>query len=300
MNIITGYGGQPHIYPHHDRETNIGIFGSGTHILDVGSQMAATVVSNNEVQIADGVVICEGCTAEVARGTTESMTIENGSQGMLRTDLIVARYTKTGGTAVEAMELAVIKGTPAASNPATPAYNEGLIADGDSPVDFPLYKVNLDGISITSVDRLPVVGETLVSMRELIGNTAMGTTATTLTGAIKEFGDKIEEAEANMTASLTDYMIRVSINTGAHTCAANTGSINYSYTIPDGTIPTGYKALDVRLATTGGTSNASEFYCWACDFANNDHTVVDIRIQKRSGTGGTLYPWIVITCIKDI
>lgn len=154
MNIITGYGGQPHIYPHHDRETNIGIFGDGTHILDVGSKMAATVISANEVQIADGLLVAEGCTAEVARGTTESMTIENGSQGMLRTDLIVARYTKASGTAVEDMELAVIKGTPAASNPATPAYNTGLIADGDSPVDFPLYKVNINGISIASVERL--------------------------------------------------------------------------------------------------------------------------------------------------
>lgn len=154
MNIITGYGAQAHIYPHHDRETNIGIFGNGTHILDVGSQMAATVVSSNRVDIADGLLVAEGCTAEVARGTTESMTIENGSQGMLRTDLIVARYTKTAGTAVEAMALAVIKGTPAASNPATPAYNTGLIADGDSPVDFPLYKVNINGISITSVERL--------------------------------------------------------------------------------------------------------------------------------------------------
>lgn len=154
MNIITGYGAQAHIYPHHDRETNIGIFGDGTHILYVGSQMAATVVSSNQIDIADGLLVAEGCTAEVTRGTTESMTIENGSQGMLRTDLIVARYTKAAGTAVEAMELAVIKGTPAASNPATPAYNTGLIADGDSPVDFPLYKVNISGISITSVERL--------------------------------------------------------------------------------------------------------------------------------------------------
>ena len=154
MNIITGYRDDPHIYPHHDRETNIGIFGAGTHILDVGSQMAATVVSSNQIDIADGLLVAEGCTAEVTRGTTESMTIENGSQGMLRTDLIVARYTKASGTAVEDMELAVIKGAPAASNPATPAYNTGLIADGDSPVDFPLYRVNLNGISITSVERL--------------------------------------------------------------------------------------------------------------------------------------------------
>lgn len=215
MNIITGYGGQPHIYPHHGRETNIGIFGSGTHILDVGSKMAATVISANEVQIADGVVICEGCTAEVARGTTESMTIENGSQGMLRTDLIVARYTKTAGTAVEAMELAVIKGTPAASNPATPAYNEGLIADGDSPVDFPLYKVNLDGISITSVDALV---DTI-----------------SIAGMLEDFGERLDTAEDEIPTIVTEEYIEEGI-----TISAN-GARSYSKSIAK----TGYTPIAI-------------------------------------------------------
>jgi len=205
MNIITGYGAQPHIYPHHDRETNIGIFGSGTHILDVGSQMAATVVSANQVDIADGLLVAEGCTAEVARGTTESMTIENGSQGMLRTDLIVARYTKTAGTAVEAMELAVIKGTPAASNPATPAYNEGLIADGDSPVDFPLYRVNLDGISITSVDALV---DTI-----------------SISGLLEEFADRLDTAEGNIPTVVTEDFVESGISIGANGAKSYTKAI---------------------------------------------------------------------------
>ena len=155
MNIITGYRAEPHITAQQDRDVNIGIFGGGAMILKgVGSEMAATVISANEVEIADGALVAEGCTAEIQYGTTESMTIENGEQGMLRVDLIVARYTKTAGTGVESMELAVVKGTSAASNPAVPTYNTGTIADGDSPVDFPIYRVNLSGISITSVDAL--------------------------------------------------------------------------------------------------------------------------------------------------
>ena len=155
MNIITGYRAEPHITAQQDRDVNIGIFGASAKILKgVGSEMAATVISANEVEIADGAFVAEGCTAEIQYGTTESMTIENGEQGMLRVDLIVARYTKTAGTGVESMELAVIKGTSAASNPAVPEYNTGTIADGDSPVDFPLYQVNIDGISITSVNAL--------------------------------------------------------------------------------------------------------------------------------------------------
>ena len=184
MNIITGYKGEPHVTSQQLRDTNIGTFGGGAYILDVGSQMAATVVSANQVDIADGLLVAEGCTAEVARGTTESMTIENGSQGMLRTDLIVARYTKAAGTAVEDMELAVIKGTPAASNPATPAHNTGLIADGDSPVDFPLYRVNLNGISITSVERLADV--------------------VSINGKFDDINTRIDSANASISAIRTD------------------------------------------------------------------------------------------------
>ena len=154
MNIIGGYKADPHITAQQLRNTYIGIFGEDSHILDVGSELAATVVSATEIQIADGVMVGQGCTASIEHGMTESLTIANGSQGMQRKDLIVARYSKVASTGVESMTLAVIKGTPAASNPATPAYNTGLIADGDSPVDFPLYKVNLNGISITSVERL--------------------------------------------------------------------------------------------------------------------------------------------------
>lgn len=275
MNIITGYRNEPHVTSQQLRDTNIGTFGGGTHILDVGSQMAATVISANEVQIADGVVICEGCTAEVARGTTESMTIENGSQGMLRTDLIVARYTKTAGTAVEAMTLAVIKGTPAASNPATPAYNTGLIADGDSPVDFPLYKVNLDGISITSVDALV---DTI-----------------SIKGAIEGFAQTISEMEQTMTETLTDYMVRVDISVGMSVPEAGTGTID-KYIDISANIPSGYKPLDVRCALT----QSNEFYVWWCDFSNNAKTQVRLRLQKRTGIGGTIYPWIVVSCVKDL
>ena len=167
MNIITGYRAEPHITAQQDRDVNIGIFGASAKILKgVGSEMAATVISANEVEIADGALVAEGCTAEIQYGTTESLTIENGTQGEQRIDLIVARYTKNSGTGVEDMQLAVVKGTPAASNPAVPSYNTGTIADGDSPVDFPIYKVNLDGISITSVDAL--VGT--VNIPDLISN----------------------------------------------------------------------------------------------------------------------------------
>ena len=218
MNIIAGYRGEAHITSQQLRNKNIGIFGDDVCILAVGSEMAATVISANEVDIADGILVAEGCTAEITHGTVEAMAIDNGSQGMLRTDLIVARYTKNSGTGVEDMQLEVIKGTPAASNPATPSHTTGSIAAGDTTVDFPLYEVHLDGIAIDSVARIPDVVSmakqndvtslvtTVTSLVNKVGDTAMGTVAATITGAIRELLTKIN---AN-TSNVTDARNRVS------------------------------------------------------------------------------------------
>ena len=219
MKIITGYKAEPHITAQQDRNVNMGIFGSGTYIVDMGSKMAATVVSANEITIADGLLVAEGCTAEIERGTSESLEIANGSQGMRRTDLIVVRYTKASGTGVEDMQLAVITGTPAASNPADPSYNTGSIAAGDTLVDFPLYKISLNGISIETVTRIPSIvsvaktsdvsavssalstlSNTVTTLSNKIGNTAMGTVATTVTAAIRELLTKINTTNSNVTA----------------------------------------------------------------------------------------------------
>ena len=203
MNIITGYRGEPHITGQQDRDINMAIFGPGLHIMDIGSNLAATIVSANEISIADGLLMADGCAAEVARGTTESMEIENGAQGMQRIDLIVARYTMVAGTGVEDMELAVITGTPAASSPAVPAYTAGSIESGDTLAEFPLYQVAINGITIESVTRIPkVVGvaekSEFTTLKNKVGTTAMGTVASTITAAIRELLTKINANASNV------------------------------------------------------------------------------------------------------
>ena len=193
MNIITGYRNEPHVTSQQDRDTNIGIFGSGVHILNIGSKMAATVISANEVQIADGLMVAEGCTAEIPRGTTESMTIENGAQDMLRKDLIVARYTRNSGTGVEGMALVVIKGTSASANPARPEHTSGSIADGDTLVEFPLYEVNISGITITSVVLLAGTSQ-IDDVVTKMGSGTLATVAQTVIAAINELRTSIVNA----------------------------------------------------------------------------------------------------------
>ena len=154
MEIITGYTGKPHVTSEQDRDVNIGVVGEGSYVLQTGMQLAAEVSSNNEIKIRDGVLMHQGCTASIKKNTYDSLTIINGSQGMKRIDLIVARYEKNQDNRTEGLDLKVIQGTPAESNPVVPEYTEGDIQAGDYVADMPMYQVIIDGLNITEVKKV--------------------------------------------------------------------------------------------------------------------------------------------------
>ena len=115
-------------------------------ILHAGSRMTAEIVSNNEIKINDGILCNYGRFMRIVG--SETVRIENGSSGVKRTDLIVARFTTTGTK--ETHTLTVIKG-PAGG--AEPSYNQTDIYSGTGTRDLVLYAVHLNGLNITSVER---------------------------------------------------------------------------------------------------------------------------------------------------
>lgn len=173
MEIITGYTGKPHVTAEQDRDVNEGIFDTGSFVLKTGSQLAAELVSNNEIKVRDGVLVIQGCTAVIKKNTYDPVTIANGSQGMKRIDLIVARYNKNEETKIEEVMLKVIQGTPNASTAAVPTYKTGDIQSGDLVADMPLYKVTLDGLNVTSVDKMFTVIPTLPELSSNLVKTAV-------------------------------------------------------------------------------------------------------------------------------
>ena len=259
MKIITGYKAEPHITSQQDRNVNMGIFGTGAYIANLGNKLAATVVSANEITIADGLLVAEGCTAEVERGTSESMAIANGSQGMLRIDLIVARYTKAAGTGVEDMQLAVITGTPAASNPATPSYNTGSIANGDTLVDFPLYTVNLNGISIESVTRNVsyielATASALESARTTLQN-SINSVNTTLTNLINTTKTQLQNSINSVSSTLSTVSGRVgtaALNTTAKNALAAINELLTKINTANSNINTQKSRVDTLVTKTNG------------------------------------------------
>lgn len=153
MNIVTGYRGTPHITSNAVQAFNQGIFGSGEYILEVGNKFDATIVDANTITLEDGEGVLQGVHFRIEPGTTESVNIQNGTLGYNRNDLICARYSKNVITGVESVDLVVIEGAPSESDASDPSYNTGDLLNGDTPIDFPLWRVSLSGLtpSLTSM-----------------------------------------------------------------------------------------------------------------------------------------------------
>ena len=151
MEIVTGHRGTPHVTPYKVRDFNIGTVGAEDYVMAVGSELEAQLVSNNRIDIKDGSICMQGTHAVIPKNINDELTIENGTQGEKRIDLIVARYEKVADSGVESVNTVVLQGTPSKETPNVPGHVVGDIRNGDLKHEMPLYEVELDGINITEV-----------------------------------------------------------------------------------------------------------------------------------------------------
>lgn len=151
MKIITGSTGTAHVTSNNDGEFNQSIWGNELVVFDNGEKLAASIADNNTITIADGDICLQGRHALIEPGTVEDVTIETGSVGMNRIDLIVAHYEIDTETGFESISLEVIKGNETAGTPTVPAYTEGDIRTGATVAEAPLYEVKIENVAISSV-----------------------------------------------------------------------------------------------------------------------------------------------------
>ena len=149
LHLVTGYAGEPHVAAADQASLFEALIRNGQFVMEAGANFAASIVTNNQIRVSDGELLMQGRHVKINPGTYVDLTIENGSQGYLRNDLIVARYTKNSATGIEECSLVVLKGTQAEINPSDPQYTTGNInADGAMQHDFPLYRVPLSGLNV--------------------------------------------------------------------------------------------------------------------------------------------------------
>lgn len=156
MNLITGYAGSEHVTALDSALFNAQLWGNGQYVFDFGNKFSASIIDNYTVRILDGFMLMQGRLVSIAKDVYRDLTIETGTQGKYRKDLIVARYTQDSVTSVEQVNLVVIKGTEADSEAEAeiPEYTQGNMISGNAlENDFPLYEVLIAGVELKSVTK---------------------------------------------------------------------------------------------------------------------------------------------------
>ncbi|MCD2493320.1 hypothetical protein LQE92_11915 [Lacrimispora sp. NSJ-141] len=143
----------------------------------MGEKFAAKLVSNNRLDIYDGEGVMQGVHFRILPGTYESLTLENGTQGNKRKDLIIVKYEKDPETSIESVNLEVRKGTETTGTPEIPQIVTSNIRNGGTVNEMVLYIVEYNGITVTSVTKQFTEMQNIVGLeseiRELNDNLAM-------------------------------------------------------------------------------------------------------------------------------
>jgi len=183
MRIVTGYRGEPHVVSDDLQAFNKGAIGDT--ILPIGQRLHAELTTSSNLRIYDGTAIMGGVEFRVEPGTYDDVSIDNGTQGMNRTDLVCARYARNGSTGVENMTWAVLKGTPTSGTPQWPTVPTGDIIAGATDAYFPMFRVSLAGLTPAVEELCSVLTaaadnqETITSLPRAIQKSSMVVNGTT-------------------------------------------------------------------------------------------------------------------------
>ena len=146
--MITGYTGTRHIKPSMDAAVYRGAFGNENYVLNEDDACAGSMPSVNQFVVADGCVSMQGHAVQIKQ---ETLSVDTCATGYARIDLVCVRFSHNTSSLVDSAELVVIKGDEVAdsNDPVAPAYSTGVIDEGATEVDFPLYQITMHGGTVT-------------------------------------------------------------------------------------------------------------------------------------------------------
>ncbi len=192
ITVNTPTADEAHVYAEDDAAVYLSMFG-GDGVSTNGQSCKATVLSNNKVRIADGVICVGGHFARIPYGDYIDCEIENGQSGKKRNDIIVARFEMTGGGGIDTYTCEVKKGAAGATATDPEIVQEDLYKAGKVR-ELPLYRVKIEGLSITAVEQLFTLRKTneelekeLASLNSKIITTDSGTCIKHANGFMEQF-----------------------------------------------------------------------------------------------------------------
>lgn len=276
LNINTPPEAEPHIYAEDDAAIYKAIFG-GDGVSTIRQACKATVLSNNKVRIADGVLCVDGHMARIPYGEYEDCEIMNGQSGKNRNDIIVAKFETTGTGGIDTMTCEVIQGT-AGETAVDPELTQDDIYAGGKVREYPLYRVKIEGLSITAVERM---FEIIPSNKDL--SNQLAEISKKMTGkyayAYSAYLDNEKSTKTSLTLNrikatghgrkcilmcfgamkVTTLTARLSVYVnGKESCSGITSSTSYVPVFDSNiiTLPEGENTIEIRLSAQANTATA--------------------------------------------
>ncbi len=142
FEIVDGMTGTKHISSDDLSALNVATIGKADCVLGYGDDFKLTMASANRATLGTGVGMVGG--KRFWNQAATNLTVQSGTQGQKRNDLVVARYAKTSA-GIESITPVVVKGTPSTGTAADPATTSN---------DLKLWRIPLDGISVGTPVRL--------------------------------------------------------------------------------------------------------------------------------------------------
>lgn len=152
IELVDGKAGVAHISSEDKAIIHQAKFGKSDMVFDWGDVLKCTMGSANKATIGTGCASIQGLDWHIT--AAETVTIENGSQGMKRNDIIAAHYHRDSTSGIETVKLTVLKGSPNATAAADPTIPSGKILSGAVDAYMPLWRIPLDGITVGTPVRL--------------------------------------------------------------------------------------------------------------------------------------------------
>lgn len=196
-----------------------GIIGK-SGIIKAFNDLACTKLTDNSVQVDSGVYSLKGFMLHVEAGTAVTLTIDSGTAGQKRNDLVVAELVKNGGGGgIDTLQFRVIKGTSTRERPVDPTLTQQDVNATGVTRQEALCRVSLDGVTITAVTMLADFVENLSSIIiETGGNNATGFYKKYGDGTMEVYGRKplfLDVTTAYGSLFRTDLPTKISYPTGA-------------------------------------------------------------------------------------
>ena len=156
FEIVDGMTGAKHISSDDLSALNVATIGKANCVLKYGDDFKLTMASANSATLGTGVGMVGG--KRFWNQAATSLTIQSGTQGQKRNDLVVARYAKTT-SGIESITPVVIKGTPSTGTAADPNVTAN---------DLKLWRIPLNGISVGTPVRLFDSVASLATLRDSV------------------------------------------------------------------------------------------------------------------------------------